>query len=594
MAEPNKILSKMLDRLLAGLVNGPGLNCRPHASRQRIDWVQLTKLGDISPEQALRDLLGKSGRATIRAAVPMPKSAGGGKLKRLKVADAIDAADENGLPMDEGLADESPSDGSTPDRAWIEQGAVLKKLHTIAEDARTYEQDTGVSVLNIGFPLLSLPPGAFGGGGSSATCRVLAPLAFIPVSITVKRGAAPAIELQCKGEGVDRISPNTALFAWLEQQTGKPVIERDEGENGTHPWKEIAGIVGAVCETLNLAVPELFRAVLKADKPDSTPTGDALKERVTPVSDESEPGSSGGADEPTIRDEHESLPDASVDDGRANVAPSPSRENSPVPTVLEDESSKNEAQESETTSHRAAADDSPIPLDLHLQFAPRPDESGETARILCGGVLGLFPMANQGLLRDTQTLLAADTLTGPIESFIRLGVNLDVATPAPHDFARDVPRQGAKPVVTAEERFISGSDPCQARAVRLARECSGLVVHGPPGTGKSQTITNIIGDHLARGQRVLVVCDKRTALDVVYNRLNHLGLGSLCAVFTIRGATSASCTGRSASSWTTCTKRRPTPRRMQSSPRLTRNYNHCMTSFGNTATRWRAARLPTG
>ena len=92
------------------------------------------------------------------------------------------------------------------------------------------------------------------------------------------------------------------------------------------------------------------------------------------------------------------------------------------------------------------------------------------------------------------------------------------------------PSTDARPVVVAEERFISGSDPCQGRAVRLARECQGLVVHGPPGTGKSQTITNIIGDHLARGQRVLVVCDKRTALDVVFNRLTHMGLGKLCAL----------------------------------------------------------------
>ena len=55
-------------------------------------------------------------------------------------------------------------------------------------------------------------------------------------------------------------------------------------------------------------------------------------------------------------------------------------------------------------------------------------------------------------------------------------------------------------------------------------------MHGPPGTGKSQTITNVIGDHLARGQRVLFVCDKRTALDVVRYRLEKVGLGGLCAI----------------------------------------------------------------
>jgi hypothetical protein len=66
--------------------------------------------------------------------------------------------------------------------------------------------------------------------------------------------------------------------------------------------------------------------------------------------------------------------------------------------------------------------------------------------------------------------------------------------------------------------------------VALAREAAGLVVHGPPGTGKSQTITNIIADHLSRGQRVLLVCEKRTALDVVADRLDHMNLGSLCAI----------------------------------------------------------------
>ena len=82
----------------------------------------------------------------------------------------------------------------------------------------------------------------------------------------------------------------------------------------------------------------------------------------------------------------------------------------------------------------------------------------------------------------------------------------------------------------SQERLITQADPCQARAVKQARHSRGLVVHGPPGTGKSQTIANIVGDHLARGQRVLFVCDKRTALDVVMNRLEAMGLGNLCAI----------------------------------------------------------------
>jgi len=55
----------------------------------------------------------------------------------------------------------------------------------------------------------------------------------------------------------------------------------------------------------------------------------------------------------------------------------------------------------------------------------------------------------------------------------------------------------------------------------------GLVVWGPPGTGKSQTIVNLIGDCLARGKTVLLVSQKRAALDVVYDRLGLKQLSNL-------------------------------------------------------------------
>src|SRR5260221_14653137 len=80
------------------------------------------------------------------------------------------------------------------------------------------------------------------------------------------------------------------------------------------------------------------------------------------------------------------------------------------------------------------------------------------------------------------------------------------------------------------ERLVTFADPCQTRAVRLARVSTGLVVPGPPGTGKSQTIANILGDHPARGGRVLFVCDKRTALAVVLHRLTAARLRPLPAV----------------------------------------------------------------
>ena len=76
------------------------------------------------------------------------------------------------------------------------------------------------------------------------------------------------------------------------------------------------------------------------------------------------------------------------------------------------------------------------------------------------------------------------------------------------------------------ERFETlEADPSQQDAVARSRHEPGLVVQGPPGTGKSQTIVNIITDCLGRGQSVLVVCEKKAALDVVKKRLDAERLG---------------------------------------------------------------------
>lgn len=364
---PKGVLARMLDRLLAALVTGANMNCRPHNSRQRIDLSVLSRFADTMPIEILKRLLGDERQAKCVAAVKEPR------------------------------------EGEDP-QTWRSQESLLAKLRGIAEDARTYEQDTGARSLFVGFPLLHLPE-------TASSRRILAPVALIPVTLKMTRGVKRAIELRCAGEGVDRVIPNAALFAWIERQTGKDTANLFNDPTGDEPMREIAELVKFVAGAM----------------------------------------------------------------GVQSVAS--------------------------------------LEGDWSLAPAPTADTTEDQPAILPSAIFGLFPQFNEALLRDTQALVAGEPLNGPIAQFVEL-------------------RREAASVKThaAVDRLITEADPFQANAVRLARQSAALVVHGPPGTGKSQTITNIIGDHLARGQRVLLVSDKRTALDVVANRLRHLGLGHLFGV----------------------------------------------------------------
>src|SRR4051794_8284724 len=69
------------------------------------------------------------------------------------------------------------------------------------------------------------------------------------------------------------------------------------------------------------------------------------------------------------------------------------------------------------------------------------------------------------------------------------------------------------------------ADASQLRAIAEAAAGRTFVLEGPPGTGKSQTITNLLTRAVAEGKRVLFVAEKRAALDVVARRLDSVGMG---------------------------------------------------------------------
>ncbi len=83
-------------------------------------------------------------------------------------------------------------------------------------------------------------------------------------------------------------------------------------------------------------------------------------------------------------------------------------------------------------------------------------------------------------------------------------------------------------VAPADLAVPVAADSSQLAAVYAANSGKSFVLHGPPGTGKSQTITNMIANALHHGKTVLFVAEKMAALEVVEKRLNKIGLGPFC------------------------------------------------------------------
>jgi very-short-patch-repair endonuclease len=88
---------------------------------------------------------------------------------------------------------------------------------------------------------------------------------------------------------------------------------------------------------------------------------------------------------------------------------------------------------------------------------------------------------------------------------------------------------GAESVSDAPEDDYSvlDADSSQRKAIDTVLSGQSLVIHGPPGTGKSQTIANLIAALVAHGRKVLFVAEKRAAIDAVLSRLVGAELGDI-------------------------------------------------------------------
>jgi primosomal replication protein N'' len=133
----------------------------------------------------------------------------------------------------------------------------------------------------------------------------------------------------------------------------------------------------------------------------------------------------------------------------------------------------------------------------------------------------LFHLAfmGQAVVKDLDHLKQRPPEGTGLETALRLGETTPERQPA----AR--PRE-------AEKYFTADSDPSQEQAVMEARSAPGLVIEGPPGTGKSQTIVNMVADSIGRAKSLLIICQKQAALEVVRKRLERENLGERIVMLT--------------------------------------------------------------
>ena len=165
------------------------------------------------------------------------------------------------------------------------------------------------------------------------------------------------------------------------------------------------------------------------------------------------------------------------------------------------------------------------PPDASLLFERLAKEAGRVGGfgidprvVLANFSYAKLPMVND--LLAAEDLLARNTLICAIAGD-------EQARQALRERRADVSPSAPDFTPPADEYLVLDADSSQSYAINAVVAGADLVIDGPPGTGKSQTIANLIATLSARNKKVLFVAEKRAAIDAVLSRLEKVGLGDL-------------------------------------------------------------------
>ncbi|MFD1014887.1 AAA domain-containing protein [Winogradskyella rapida] len=142
----------------------------------------------------------------------------------------------------------------------------------------------------------------------------------------------------------------------------------------------------------------------------------------------------------------------------------------------------------------------PIPDKKHYEKLPL---TSNNSFIDFGGLFSIFEVQKQNIIRDYGNLLELK------------GATIDLEDMEGHTF---------QPISSVE------TDPSQQGILHSLKASRNILIQGPPGTGKSQSLTAILVNALENHKKTIVVCEKRTALEVLHNALNEKGLNYQCVL----------------------------------------------------------------
>lgn len=136
----------------------------------------------------------------------------------------------------------------------------------------------------------------------------------------------------------------------------------------------------------------------------------------------------------------------------------------------------------------------PISAKKHYEKLPL---TSNNSFIDFGGLFSIFEVQKQNIINDYNNLLELK------------GADINLEDMDEHCF---------QPISSVE------TDPSQQGILHSLNSSRNILIQGPPGTGKSQSLTAILVNALENHKKTIVVCEKRTALEVLFNALNIKGL----------------------------------------------------------------------